>query len=454
MDPVAAVAPEEELNPHRIARIQFDQVRPYLSEIDDYEGLADFLFRPERLVEVVLPVLMDDGAIATFTGYRVLHSSIRGPGKGGIRFHPNVDQDEVQALAFWMTMKCALVYVPFGGAKGGVQCDPHALSLNEKSRLTRRFIAALGETIGPYTDIPAPDVYTDAQTMAWIYDTFEMMHPGDNNKPVVTGKPLELGGSPGRESATAQGCLYATEHFLELGGLPGITGLSGATVAIQGFGNAGRNAARLFANAGAVIVGVSDSQGGIYEPAGLPLAAVEHHKDTTGSVVDFPGTKSLEHQEVLELPCDILIPAALENQITLQNVERIETRLVVEAANGPTTPAADRVLADRGIHILPDILANAGGVVVSYYEWVQNLENQQWDEHEVLDKLRKKMRRATEKVVLSRAALSESYEEAAAAHAERHGGGIEVPPPDLRIAAYVVAVELTARSALQRGIWP
>jgi len=454
MDAMADGAPQEELNLHRIARIQFDQVRPYLREIDDYEGLADFLFRPERLVEVVLPVLMDDGAIATFTGYRVLHSSIRGPGKGGIRFHPNVDQDEVQALAFWMTMKCALAYVPFGGAKGGVQCDPHALSLNEKSRLTRRFIAALGENIGPYTDIPAPDVYTDAQTMAWIYDTFEMMHPGDNNKPVVTGKPIELGGSPGRDAATAQGCLYATEHFLELGGLPGVADLSGATVAVQGFGNAGRNAARLFAASGAVVVGVSDSRGGIYDPGGLPMAAVCQHKDTTGSVIEFPGAKTLEHQEVLEVPCDILIPAALENQITLENVDRIETQLIVEAANGPITPAADRVLADRGIHVLPDILANAGGVVVSYYEWVQNLENHQWDEHEVLEKLRKKMRRATERVVLSRAALMERHEDAAAAYAARHGPGTEVPPPDLRIAAYVVAMDLTARSALQRGIWP
>jgi len=450
---IAPVGEIEDLNPNSIARHQFEMTRPYIPEINTCAGLADWIFRPQRSMQVVLPVLMDDGQMHTFTGYRVLHSTIRGPGKGGIRFHPNVDLDEVKALAYWMTLKCALVDIPFGGAKGGVQCDPHHHSEGELSRITRRFISALGDNIGPYTDIPAPDVYTNEQTMAWIYDTYSMMHPGANNLPVVTGKPLDLGGSPGRAAATAQGAVFVTEHFLEMGGIADLADLSHATVAVQGFGNAGYHAARLFAATGATVVGVSDSKGGIYQPGGIDVRRVMEHKQATGSVVGYPGVKPLEPMELLEVRCDILVPAALENQITISNADRIAARLVVEAANGPVTPGADRILAARGIVVLPDILANAGGVVVSYYEWVQNLENQRWEEHEVLEKLRQKMRRATEMVVTKRVALVEGHPHFAAGW--RKAGRIgDLPQPDLRIAAHVLAVGANVRAAMQRGIWP
>jgi len=444
----------EDLNPNHIARQQFNAALAYLPDLTECPGMADWLFEPERVVKVALPVRLNDGCVHVFHGYRVLHSTLRGPGKGGIRFHPNVDEEEVKALAAWMTLKCALVDVPFGGAKGGVACDPRQLTPYEKSRVTRRFIAALGDNIGPYTDIPAPDVYTDAQTMAWVYDTYSMMHPGDNNLPVVTGKPLDLGGSPGRAQATAQGALFVTEHYLALGGSPALTGLKGASVAVQGFGNAGRFAAHLFSAAGATVVAVSDSRGGIHDPSGLDVSKVELHKDETGSVIALEGTKPLEGGEVLEVPCDILIPAALENQITTANADRISAHVVVEAANGPTTPAADQILTENGTHVLPDILANAGGVVVSYYEWVQNLENQQWEEHEVLEKLRRKMQRATERVVTKRVALIEGHEHYQEALRSRNHEAPELLIPDLRTAAYVVAVGACSSTATQRGIWP
>jgi glutamate dehydrogenase (NAD(P)+) len=281
-----------------------------------------------------------------------------------------------------------------------------------------------------------------------------MMHPGENNLPVVTGKPLDLGGSPGRAAATAQGVLFSTEHFLSLGGLPGRTSLTGADIAIQGFGNAGRHAARLFGDAGARIIAMSDSKGGICDPDGLDVARVGAHKDETGSVIDFPGTKPLAPKEILELPCDILVPAAMENQITSENAERVQTRLVAEAANGPTTPAADRTLQERGIEVLPDILANAGGVVVSYFEWVQNLYNEQWEEHVVIEKLRSKMYRATEKVVSHQAELLASLPTYQAAWDEAQPGDPRLEPPDLRTAAYAIAVQRCRRAAEQRGVWP
>lgn len=443
----------EDLNPNHIARHQFEQVIPYIRELAESPGLAEWLFEPEQAVHVTLPIRMDDGHIEVFYGYRVLNSAVRGPGKGGIRFHPQVDEDEVRALAAWMTLKCALADIPFGGAKGGVRVDPRKISQHEKASITRRFIAALGSNIGPYTDIPAPDVYTDAQTMAWIFDTYSMMHPGQNNRPVVTGKPLDLGGSLGRPTATAQGALFVAERFIELGGVPDLSSLREATVAIQGFGNAGRNAAILFAEAGATIVAVSDSKGGIFDPNGLDVSRVEEHKDRTGSVVGLDGTKDLAPLEVLEVPCDILIPAALENQITLANADRINTKVVVEAANGPTTPGADAVLASKGIPVLPDILANAGGVVVSYYEWVQNIEDQQWDEEEVHAKLRKKMRKATDKVVAKLADVQEGLDDIRTEWAALHPGE-EVPSPNHRTAAYIVAAGRCARAASERGIWP
>jgi glutamate dehydrogenase/leucine dehydrogenase len=444
----------EDLNPIHIARRQFDAAVPYIPELNELPGLGELIFEAERTVEVAIPVMMDDGTIEVFSGYRVLHDKSRGPGKGGLRYHPAVDRDEITALATWMTWKCALVDVPFGGAKGGVTCDPRRMSKNEKARITRRFISSLGENIGPYTDIPAPDVYTDEQTMAWVYDTYSMMHPGQNNLPVVTGKPLNLGGSRGRSSATARGLVYVTEHFLELGGIPEVTDLGQATVAVQGFGNAGLWAARLFQDAGATVVAVSDSGGGVHDPDGLDVGRVAAHKKETGTVADYPEATPLAPREVLTLPCDILVPAALENQITAGNAAEVEARMVVEAANGPTTPAADTVLQEREVVVIPDILANAGGVVVSFFEWVQNLDNEQWDEHEVQERLRRKMHRATEQVVTKRAALRDAHTHYRDEWRTAHPDDPDLPVPDLRTAAYVIAISRCVTATSQRGIWP
>ena len=290
--------------------------------------------------------------------------------------------------------------------------------------------------------------------MAWIYDTYSMMHPGEANLPVVTGKPVEIGGLAARDGATAQGAFYVTEHFLELGGLPGIETVDGVTVAIQGFGNAGRHAAHLFHEAGAIIVGVSDSKGGIYDPAGLDVGAVARFKDQHGTVVGYPGADTLPPTGVLEVECQILVPAAIENQITSNNADRIRAMVIVEAANGPVTPVADDMLAERGVKVIPDILANAGGVVVSYFEWAQNIENQQWETHDVLEKLRKKMRRATEVVVTRRAALVESIDTYRERWAEAMPDAPPIPLPDLRTAAQVVAIQRCRTAALHRGVWP
>ena len=437
-----------------IARREFDRAIPFIHPLEGLAGMASWLFEPEKIIKVALPVRMDDGDVHTFHGYRVLHDNVRGPGKGGVRYHPEVNEHDVIALATLMTWKCALVDIPFGGAKGGVQCDPKRLSKDEKRRITRRYISALGDDIGPHTDIPAPDVYTDAQTMAWIYDTYAMMHPGQNNLPVVTGKPLDLGGSLGRDSATAQGLFYVLEHMVELGALPNIPTLVGAEVAIQGFGNAGRNAARIFANAGSRIVAVSDSRGGIYDPDGLDIAQVEAHKDATGSVIEYPGSKPLGPREVLEVPCDVLIPAALEAQITTENADRVRAKVVIEAANGPTTPEADDVLAEMGIPVIPDILSCAGGVVVSYFEWIQNLANESWTEAEVQAELRVKMRRATNAMVTTRAAIIDQLDMYRAAWAEFRPDDGELPRPTMRVAAHAVAVGRCRTATDQRGIWP
>jgi glutamate dehydrogenase/leucine dehydrogenase len=430
-------AQAEDLNPFHTAAQQFDRATAYLPQLQ--RGLIDFLKRPARTVIVEFPVELADGSVQTFTGYRVLHSHVRGPGKGGIRYHPAVTLDEVRALASWMTWKCAVIDVPFGGAKGGVCCNPKELSEADLRKITRRYIADLGDLIGPNTDIPAPDVYTNAQTMAWIYDTYAMMHPGRNNLPVVTGKPLDLGGSHGRNEATARGCLFACQRGLARGLIPGRADLRGARVAVQGFGNAGAIAAHLFREAGALIVAVSDSHGGIFQASGLDLETVAAHKAGGGTVVGQPGTRKISNDELLSLDCDILIPAALENQIRRDNAAEVQARLICEAANGPTTPAADRILFERGIPVLPDILANSGGVCVSYYEWVQNIENEQWDLEEVNRKLRSKMERATDAVLDKQA--------------EVNGKG-DGAPADLRTAAMLVAIQRVAQVALERGIWP
>lgn len=430
----------EDLNPFHIAAQQFDRAVQYLPRLK--RGLIDYFKKSNRTTIVEFPVEMDDGTVRTYTGYRVVHNKVRGPGKGGVRYHPAVTLDEVRALAAWMTWKCAVIDVPFGGAKGGIAFNPKEHTEADLRKITRRYISELGDLIGPYTDIPAPDVYTDARTMAWIYDTYDMMHPGRNNLGVVTGKPLDVGGSYGRNEATARGLLFATERALVRGVLPGRDGVDGAYVVIQGYGNAGANAAALFQQAGAKVIAVSDSQGGIVNEHGLDLAAVDTHKKKTGSVVGTHGTRAISNEELLAWDCDILIPAALENQIRADNADAVRARLIAEAANGPTTPAADRILQHKGIPVLPDILANSGGVCVSYFEWVQNNENEQWDLEEVNHKLRVKMERATDAVIEKQAQVNRARPRNDAALC------------DLRTAALIVAVERVAEVALKRGIWP
>ncbi len=422
---------------------QFERALTWVDGIK--EGIIDFLLNPKRTIHVRFPVYMDDDSIKTFHGFRVLHNEVRGPGKGGIRYHPDVTEAEVAALAAFMTWKTAVVDIPYGGAKGGVVCDPKKLSRDELRRITRRFVSELGDNIGPYTDIPAPDVYTNAQTMAWIYDTYDLMHPGDNNLAVVTGKPIEIGGSLGRDEATARGSWYATEQMLRRQGVPGLETLEGARVAIQGYGNAGSVAARLFHDAGASVVAVSDSRGGIARDEGLDPRDVLAFKRENGTVVGFPGAKKVSNDEVLTYDCDVLIPAALECQVTTSNASRVRAKLIVEDANGPLTAAADEVLRQKGVVVLPDILANAGGVVVSYFEWVQNLENQQWSLDKVERRLNEKMCRAVDETVDRFEALKARYDE---------GYNEDKPGPTLRDAALVSAIGRIAKVVLQRDIWP
>jgi glutamate dehydrogenase/leucine dehydrogenase len=426
----------EDLNPYNIAQQQFDEAAQYVVDLPD--GLRTLLRGTSRLLKVEFPVERDDGSVQTFAGYRALHSRVRGPGKGGIRYHPDVNADEVRALASWMTWKCAVADIPFGGAKGGIVCDPKKLSRNELRRVTRRFIVELGDTIGPHTDIPAPDVNTTAETMAWIYDTYDMMHAGKNNLPVVTGKPIHMGGSLGRNEATARGCLFVTRRAIEQGAVPGLDSLGGARVVIQGYGNAGSIAATLFQEAGATIIAVSDSTGAVHAEEGLDPAAVLQHKKQTGSVVGMPGTRNISNAELLHIPCDVLIPAAFENQIRADNVAGVQAKVIAEAANGPTTPAADRALFERGIPVLPDILTNSGGVTVSYFEWVQNIENEHWTEQEVNEKLRAKMEAATDGVLSMQLEIRDARNASV----------------DLRTSAFALAIKKVAKVALERGIWP
>ena len=430
-----------ELDPTGVIDAQFIRARSHLSRVR--ADLVDVLRIPRRTITVNCPVEMDDGMVHNFVGYRVLHNRLLGPGKGGIRYHPAANLSEVSSLAALMTWKCALLRIPFGGAKGGVICDPKRLSTRELRHLTRRFIAELGDNIGPHTDIPAPDMYTDAQTMAWILDTYDNMHPGRNNLPVVTGKPLDLGGSEGRSEATGRGCVYATERFLALGGVHGLADLAGARIAIQGYGEVGRVAARLYRDAGARIIAVSDSRAGILAQEGdsLDLDAVSAHKVREGVLTGVPGTLSLTNEDLLALECDILVPAALGGQIHSGNAERVQARLVVEGANRPITPAADDILHRRGIPVVPDILANAGGVTVSYYEWVQNLEHHSWSLDDINGRLRSRMFDATDRVVARWRAFPADCPDQTLCR-------------DLRTAAMVEAVERLGRVLEQRGIWP
>jgi glutamate dehydrogenase (NAD(P)+) len=430
------VTPAEDLNSYNIAQEQFDAAAQYLPDVEP--GLLSWLRGSTRLIKVEFPVECDDGSVRIFSGYRALHSRVRGPGKGGIRYHPEVNADEVRALASWMTWKCAVADIPFGGAKGGIVCDPKKLSQPELRRITRRFVVELGDLIGPHTDIPAPDVNTTAQTMSWIYDTYDMMHAGKNNLPVVTGKPVFLGGSLGRNEATARGCLFVTRRAIARGAVPGLKSLTGAKVVIQGYGNAGSIAAQLFTEAGAIVIAVSDSTGGILCEEGIDPDAALQQKKQTGSVVGLEGTKNISNDELLHVPCDVLIPAAFENQIRADNVAGVQTKLIAEAANGPTTPAADRALFARGIPVLPDILTNSGGVTVSYFEWVQNIENEHWTEDEVNTKLQHKMESATDAVLDMQKEIH-----------DKRGATV-----DLRTSAFALAINRVAQVATQRGVWP
>ena len=444
----------EELNPYVIAQRQTDAAARYLPDLES--GLLEFLKRPDKVVIVEFAISTTAGEVRNFVGYRAVHNRARGPAKGGIRYHPDVTLDEVRALATWMTWKCAVVDIPFGGAKGGVVCDPKKLSKRDLQHITRRFVADLGNDIGPHIDIPAPDVGTNAETMAIIYDTYDMMHRGSSNLGVVTGKPVHIGGSHGREEATGRGGLYVAQRALEHGLLDGASEVDGLRVAIQGFGNVGSNAARLFHEAGARIVAVSDSLGGIYSEKGLDPSVLLAHKRATGSVASFAGkdTRKVSCGELLTVPCDILIPAALENQLREDNAGDVQARMILELANGPTTPAADRIFLERGIAVIPDILANTGGVSVSYFEWVQNDQQEQWDLEEVNTKLERLMRRATEGVLRKRQEVNDQLEDLEARRREHGRQGDPLEPLDLRTAALVVAVERVAKVTLDRGIWP
>ena len=383
--PIAA----ENLNPYDFALLQFERAADRLG-LDT--GVRAVLSTPKRQLIVSVPVKMDDGSISAFQGYRVQHSITRGPSKGGIRYHPGVTLDEVKALAMWMTWKCAVVNIPFGGAKGGITVDPKKLSMGENERMTRRYTSEISILLGHDRDIPAPDVYTTPQTMAWIMDTFSMTK-GYSTLGVVTGKPLAVGGSAGRNEATAEGCVVAIEEAAKRLSLP----LNGATAAVQGFGNAGAAVAKFLDEAGTRVVAISDSKGGVYDKRGLEMGAVFGAKERKGTVTAARGEK-VTNEEILELPVDILVPAALEGVITRKNASRIKAQIIAEAANGPTTPDADDILRGKGTVVIPDILANAGGVTVSYFEWVQDLYSFFWEPDVVRNHLDRTIRRAYQEV--------------------------------------------------------
>ena len=411
-------------DPWEMALRQFAQVARRLSL---KRGIEDFLRTPQRELTVRFPVNMDDGTVRVFTGYRVHHSVILGPTKGGIRYHQDVTLNEVRALAMWMTWKCSLVNLPYGGAKGGVIVDPRTLSQGELERLTRRYALEITPLVSPHGDIPAPDVGTNAQVMAWIMDTYSMHH-GHSIAAVVTGKPVSIGGSVGRVEATGRGVMIAARETARLLGLP----WQGAPVVIQGFGNVGSNAARLMWQDGCKVIAVCDVGGAIHNPDGFDVAALQQHVAQTGSVVGFPGTTPIAHRDLLEVPCTFLVPAALEGQITAANAERIRARVIVEGANGPTTPEADEILGARGTTIVPDILANSGGVIVSYFEWVQDLQSLFWSEDDINQRLERLMIRSVRDVF-------------DVAHKQGIG---------LRLAALQRAVDRVAGALMIRGIYP
>lgn len=401
------------------------EIKRAVGRLGLHPAVYEVLKQPMKVLTVVIPVEMDDGTVRVFTGYRAQHNSALGPAKGGVRFHPDVTLDEVKALAMWMTFKCAVVGLPFGGGKGGIVCNPRELSVGELERLSRGYVRAIAEIVGPEKDIPAPDVYTNPQIMAWMMDEFSR-YKGYNNFGFITGKPPVVGGSAGRNEATARGCAIAIREAAGLLGLP----LAGAAVAVQGFGNAGSIVARLLHEMGCRIVAVADSSGGVYNEGGLDPVKLREYKNRTGSVKGYPGSRPISPAEVLTIDCDILVPAALENQINASVAGQVKAKIVAEAANGPTTPEGDRILNQKGIFVIPDILASAGGVTVSYFEWVQNNMGYYWTEQEVNQRLEEVMVRGFHEVVTMYRASRDV---------------------DMRLAAYMVSVQKVARAMEVRG---
>jgi len=411
-------------NPYEIAREQLRMVAKTFS-ID--ENLVKVLSRCKKAISVSIPVTMDDGTIEVFEGFRVTHNVARGPSKGGIRYHPDVTLDEVKALSMWMTWKCALMGIPFGGAKGGVVCDPKKLSLRELEGITRRYTSEIINEIGPEKDIPAPDVGTSPREMAWIFDTYSM-NKGHSVLGVVTGKPLTIGGSLGRLEATARGGLYCTLEVIDKVGLD----IAGLTVVVQGFGNVGSYYALFMQEEGAKVIAVSDSGGGVFNANGIDIPSAIAHKQERGTLKGLAGVEPISNEELLLLECDLLAPCGLEQVITEENAGRVKAKVICEGANGPTTPAADEILEDRGILVVPDVLAIAGGVVVSYFEWVQGLQEYFWKEDEVNAKLKE--------------IVDKAFDETWHVHTSR---GVS-----MRMAAYGLAVQRVAEATTTRGLYP
>jgi glutamate dehydrogenase (NAD(P)+) len=413
------------INPFEVALKQLDEAAK-LIKLD--KGLHQVLASPKRVLTVSLPVKMDKGEIRVFTGYRSQHNDARGPYKGGIRYHPQVTIDEVKALSMWMTWKCAVADIPYGGGKGGIICNPKEMSDGELERMTRRYAYAIADIIGPHTDIPAPDVYTGGKEMAWIMDTYSALKGNFVQPEIITGKPIAIGGSLGRNEATGRGLGFTVREAAKKLKI----NMKTATVAVEGFGNAGQFASQFVEEQGAKVIAASDSRGGVYNKAGMEVAALRKHKERTGSVVRFPGAKSMSNEELLETECTILIPAALENQITGKNAGKVKAKIMAEAANGPTTPEADDILYRNKILIIPDILANGGGVTVSYFEWLQNLRRDYWTEAEVNERLDKNITKA----FLDVYDTHEKYS------------------VNMRKASTVLAVNRVVEAVKIRGLWP
>ncbi len=412
---------------HTALTVAREQLKIAAEKLELDPGIHEILKNPKRALIVSVTIKMDDCTIGVFNGIRVQHWDVKGPFKGGIRYHPSVTLDDVTALAMWMTWKCAIADLPYGGAKGGICCNPKKMSQGELERLTRRYVSLIFDYLGPHRDIPAPDVYTNEQTMAWIMDTYSQLK-GYSVPESVTGKPVEIGGSEGRNCATALGVAFCTKEAAKILNLK----MKNATVAVQGYGNVGYNAASIMDSLGCKVVAVSDSSGGIYCPDGLKPSAVYAHKEKTGSVINYKNCTNITNEELLQTKCDILVPAALQNQITTDNANRIKAKIVAEGANGPTTPEADKVLHEKGTCLIPDILANSGGVTVSYFEWVQNLTREHWTLKEVDDKLENKITKSFHDVQK----LSKQEES------------------DMRTAALMLGVGRVAQSIRTLGLWP